>query len=184
MLAGVYFDPIQGPTFTSRWIQTDVLKTAQKLQLSLPVFPSITTLVNPRQDALYLAYSLLRTVLLFIITLLAQIVPFGYLRGLHLLRRVSVANTAIMWWDRMALATCESGPPMKVALPELETRGWWPLGDGTEEDPGITSRGMINAFFEEWTTAHVCIFLLSLQLQPKNHIVFHSPMWTLSQTNS
>ncbi|WWC69436.1 uncharacterized protein I206_103375 [Kwoniella pini CBS 10737] len=63
-----------------------------------------------------------------------------------------VANTSVIWWgrglgliddedeveaileppDQRLLATCESGPPLEVRLPELQTVGWDRLNDQGE----------------------------------------------------
>jgi hypothetical protein len=42
--------------------------------------------------------------------------------------------------DHRLLATCESGPPLEVRVPELQTVNWDRLGDGTGETLG-TRRG-------------------------------------------
>lgn len=71
-----------------------------------------------------------------------------------------MANTSVLYHDGRALATCESGPPMRIALPGLETVGWW---DGTEGDgsgQGFNKDGGPIGFLREWTTAHVRFFVL------------------------
>jgi len=74
--------------------------------------------------------------------------------------RLSVANTNVVFYDRRALATCESGPPLEVTLPELETVGWWTFRDrdskrgNTKERKGLGGDGGLKGLFEEWTTAH------------------------------
>jgi carotenoid cleavage dioxygenase-like enzyme len=78
------------------------------------------------------------------------------------IKRISVANTAIYFHDRRALATCESGPPMRIQLPELETVGWYDGNKAEGEPPptgydivktGFGGKGLFS-FMKEWTTAH------------------------------
>ena len=81
----------------------------------------------------------------------------------HAIKRISVANTHILYHDGRALATCESGPPIRVQLPELETVGWY---DGSSVEGEPTSLEVRDArkqvfggagFFSwmrEWTTGH------------------------------
>lgn len=151
MLAGVHFDSERGPLFTSRWLQTDVLTAAKRFSLSRATFPSITYLIDARVPQLLVLLEYVRCILVVACSwLLAMWSKAG--GGIA---RISVANTAIIWWDRKALATCESGPPMRVGLPELDTRGWWLLGGALPQVPTLQSIFQLKAFFQEWTTAHV-----------------------------
>lgn len=158
MLTGVVFNlkpsgekvGIQ-PQFVNQYILTDVyLSTITSPFIKTPILPSIATLVNPLSSLLTITLRILRTLLL---------VFLSHLPGSkQAITRISVANTAILYHDGRALATCESGPPMRVALPGLETVGWF-NGKTCEGEhsyaagPGFGGKGPLS-FFREWTTAH------------------------------
>lgn len=156
MLSGVMFRRATSnrivPEFVNQYILTDVLlSTLTSPALVTPILPSITTLVNPLSPLLTIIWRILRTVMLVILS---------HLPGSRaVIRKISVANTAIVYHDGRALATCESGIPMRVALPGLETVGWF---DGRscegeevyESAPGFGGSGLLS-FMKEWTTAHV-----------------------------
>lgn len=55
--------------------------------------------------------------------------------------------------DQRLLATCESGPPLEVRIPELETVGWDRLADAHGEDLGMR-RGKWE-WFKRWGLARV-----------------------------
>ncbi|EDU50284.1 retinal pigment epithelial membrane protein [Pyrenophora tritici-repentis Pt-1C-BFP] len=136
MLSGVWFsrahDAAAKPVvnFVNQFILTDVYLTAiQNPTLRTPILPSISTLVNPASSLLFILWRILRTVLVVLYTHLS-----GSARAI---KRISVANTSILFHDGRALATCESGPPMRIALPSLETVGWF---DGHEAEVQLTSR--------------------------------------------
>lgn len=89
------------------------------------------------------------------------------------IERISVANTNIIYHDGRALATCESGPPIRVQLPGLETVGWF-NGNRAEgeieesnEEPGFGGAGLIG-FMKEWTTGHPKVDLVT-----KEMILYH-----------
>lgn len=171
MLAGVYFAEVADggvkPFFTSRYIRlcslstiklilssfirTDIFLQTQKQHLHCPLLPSISTMVSPATSLCKMFLAVARTLFYFVLSLFSNL-P---------LKRISVANTAIMWWDGHALATCESGPPMHVSLPGLGTVGWWPVGITTSNGNKHTSpiQGLRD-FFDEWTTAHVSCFFV------------------------
>ncbi|KAN0061602.1 hypothetical protein ACQY0O_006449 [Thecaphora frezii] len=124
MLAGVLFrrldDGSVQPSFLNRYILTDlVLSTPERSRF--PLLPSIATLVNPRAPLLGVLLAILRTVVLALLTWL----PGLGLTRKQKLKRIGAANTSIYWHDGKAMAGCESGPPMRVMLPGLETVGWW-----------------------------------------------------------
>lgn len=156
MLSGVLFrwsettEMIQ-PEFTNRYILTDVYLSAESsFRLETPILPSIATLVRP-SNTINIIRRLCRTIAL---------ITLSHLPGSqHAIKRISVANTALIFHQNRALATCESGPPMRISLPDLATVGWYTgnncEGEGTTIDNnGFGGRGLLS-FFKEWTTAHV-----------------------------
>jgi carotenoid cleavage dioxygenase-like enzyme len=165
MLAGVWFsrspiDPTKpAVNFVNQFIVTDVYRTAvENPTLRTPILPSIATLVNPASSLLLILWRILRTVLVVLWTHLS-----GSARAI---KRISVANTSILYHDGRALATCESGPPMRIALPSLETVGWF---DGNraegeaapcdqnasdeKEREALGGTGLLS-WMKEWTTGH------------------------------
>lgn len=156
MLSGVIFRRSSPngivPEFVNQYILTDVLlSTVNSSTLKTPILPSIATLVNPLSSLLTITSRILRTLML---------VTLSHLPGSKaVIRQISVANTAILYHDGRALATCESGIPMRVALPGLETVGWFDgrscEGEDTYESaPGFGGSGLLS-FMRAWTTAHV-----------------------------
>lgn len=160
MLSGVSFrrtgekGTIQ-PDFVNQYILTDVyLSSKTTPSLRTPILPSIATLVNPMSSLIAIILRILRTITLVILS---------HLPGSQVaIERISVANTAVLYHDGRALATCESGPPMRISLPGLETIGWFD-GIYDEEEPrkdnvpGFGGGGnSLVSFMREWTTAHVC----------------------------
>ncbi|KAF2877043.1 carotenoid oxygenase [Massariosphaeria phaeospora] len=165
MLTGVHVEKSQTtphaatPRFMSQHILTDVaLSSLETPQLRTPILPSIATLSNPASSLLLLLWTILRTVFIVILSHLPG--------SQRVIKRISVANTSFLFHDGRALATCESGPPMRVQLPNLETVGWYdgisvegevPLAGGLAEmekaqnafgGTGLTS------WMREWTTGH------------------------------
>ncbi|KAI5777149.1 retinal pigment epithelial membrane protein-domain-containing protein [Geopyxis carbonaria] len=161
------------PQYVNSYIQTDLYlssttsstsststTSATSSSPSRPLPPSITTLLSTHTSLFSTLYALLRAALL---------VFWSHLRGRGI-RRIGVANTSIYWHDGRALAGGESGPPMRVLLPGLETVGWfdglraegepvekWREG-GQEEGGrgGFGTQSMLPGvrFMREWTTAH------------------------------
>ncbi|MCJ1313538.1 hypothetical protein MMC25_007217 [Agyrium rufum] len=172
MLSGVSFrrtgdkDTEVQPEFVNQYVLTDVLisqKTSRFLRT--PVLPSIATLVNPLSSLVTIILRIFRTLLLVLLSHLPG--------SQQAIKRISVANTAILYHDGRALATCESGPPMRVALPSLDTIGWfngkWAEGEmHTEAGSGFGGDGLLS-FMKEWTTAHP-------RVDPETHelISFHA----------
>ncbi|KAL8978500.1 MAG: hypothetical protein Q9205_005929, partial [Flavoplaca limonia] len=171
MLTGVAFtlDGEKGgiqPKFVNQYILTDVfISTVTSPSITTPLLPSIATLVNPLSSFLTITLRILRTLLLVLLSHLP-----GSKQGI---KKISVANTALVYHDGRALATCESGPPMRIALPDLETIGWY-NGEKCEGEPhaigglGFGGKGPLS-FFREWTTAHPRVDPNSKEL-----LLFHS----------
>lgn len=154
MLSGVAFKRDKTgvqPLFVNQYILTDMyISSISSKSLRTPVLPSIATLVNPASSLLAIILRILRTILLVILS---------HLPGSEqAIKKISVANTGILFHDGRALATCESGPPMRVTLPALETVGWYngKRAEGEkdgEEGSGFGGDGLLS-FMKEWTTAH------------------------------
>jgi carotenoid cleavage dioxygenase-like enzyme len=154
MLSGVSFRRTEKgvlPEFVNQYIFTDVyLSTVSSSYLKTPIPPSITTLVNPLSSLFDITFSVFRAVFLAILSQLPG--------SVQAIKKLSVANTGILFHDGRALATCESGPPMRVSLPGLETVGWFngKRADGEkggEDGAGFGGTGLLS-FMKEWTTAH------------------------------
>ncbi|KAI9755237.1 MAG: ion channel activity [Chaenotheca gracillima] len=159
MLSGVAFRRVDGetsrvqPEFVNQFILTDVyLSSLTTPTLLRPILPSIATLVDPLSSLLKIACVVFRAILLVILSRLPG--------SQQAIKKISVANTSILYHDGRALATCESGPPMRVSLPGLETVGWF-NGHSAEGESGHREHregfggktGLIS-FMREWTTAH------------------------------
>lgn len=179
MLTGVSFRRVDEgssrvrPEFVNQFILTDVyLSSVTTPSLRKPILISIATLLNPLSGLLRVGFALLRTFLLVFLSHL-----WGSRQAIT---RSSVANTAVYYHDGRALATCESGPPMRVALPGLETVGWYdgrtvegegptPGDDrGGVERPGFGGTGAFSQF-REWATGHPRIDPVTDEL-----IIYHS----------
>lgn len=165
MLSGVWFE--QSPEhpekvhakFVNQFVLTDLyLSAVENSDLRTPILPSIATLVNPASSLLLIVWRIMRAVFF---------VFLSHFPGLkYTVSRISVANTAIFYHDGRALATCESGPPIRVTLPELDTVGWYDgrradgeeLSNGQEtskekQKPGFGGTGPLS-WMREWTTGH------------------------------
>lgn len=172
MLSGVSFtrqaDGSVQPEFVNQYILTDIyLSTIASPRLRSPILPSIATLVNPLSSLIAIILRILRTIVLVILSFLP-----GSTRAI---KKISVANTSILYHDGRALATCESGPPMRIALPGLETVGWYDgnRADGEPEsldnhDLSFSGQGLLG-FLREWTTAHPKVDPIT-----KEMMLFHS----------
>jgi carotenoid cleavage dioxygenase-like enzyme len=172
MLTGVAFQRTQGgsvqPAFVNQYILTDAyLSSITTPSLRLPILPSIATLVNPAASLLTIILRVFRTIFLVILSNLAG--------SQQAIKKISVANTGILYHDGRALATCESGPPMRVSLPGLETVGWFDgrtaEGEPRQEDVSGEAFGgkSLFRFMKEWTTAHPRVDPIT-----KDLILFHS----------
>lgn len=149
-LAGVHFRLKYGriqPEFVARWVVTDLYAHQAESRSRKPVLPSIATLIASIAHLPFIIWAIVRSVILSVISLL----------GCTPIQRISVANTALAYHDGRALATCESGPPMWISLPDLGTVEWWGLEGDRPGEAGLSAQvgggllGMVN----EWTTAHV-----------------------------
>ena len=157
MLSGVLFRRTEKgirPEFANQYILTDVyLSSVSSPRLRTPILPSIATMVNPLTSILTIIIRVFRTLLLVLLSRLPG--------SQQVIQRISVANTAILYHDGRALATCESGPPMQIALPGLETVDWY-IGQGEyggekrgeKHAEGFAGSGPLSSM-REWSTAHV-----------------------------
>lgn len=183
MLSGVSFrkdhtTDIIAPEFVNQFVLTDLyLNTLSSPRLRVPILPSIATLVDPLASLFYVTYRILRTVLLVILSHLPG--------SKQKIKKISVANTSVLYHDGRALAVCESGPPMRVQLPGLETVGWFngAIAEGERnldrENDGQTNEGLrersfgddsgLIKFMREWTTAHP-----KIDPTTKEMLMFHS----------
>lgn len=141
------------PEFVNQYILTDVfLSTISTPSLRKPILPSIATLVNPLSSLVKICLAIFRAMFLVILS--------RFPGSDRVIKKISVANTSILYHDGRALATCESGPPLRVGLPGLETVGWYngkyaegePANKG-DQGAGLGGGGIIG-FMREWTTAH------------------------------
>ena len=162
MLTGVYFRTKEGspdvePCFVNRYVLTDIYlahNTIPKLHSS--ILPSVATIASPVASVLDVFYRLLRFVLLLL---------WSHIRyPLSAIRKISAANTAILSHDGRTLATCQTGPPMRVQLPSLETIGWY-NGQISENErvkhslqKDAFGRNSWLGFLKDWVTAHVSSF--------------------------
>jgi carotenoid cleavage dioxygenase-like enzyme len=171
MLTGVLFEERKDgkilPKFVNQWIETDVWKFSQqadsrsKWRLRNPIPPSITTLVNPAASLIRITLAILRTIFIILLSHLR----FSKTK----IKRISVANTGIYYHDGRALATCESGPPMQVKLPELATVGWFNgREEGSPSSDGFGGDGTMSVF-REYTTGHPKVDLTTGEM-----ILFHN----------
>ena len=154
MLAGVSFRRTENgvqPEFVNQYILTDLyLSSISSPSLRRPILPSIATLVNPLSSLYSIVLIIFRAVFL---------AALSHLPGSQqAIKKISVANTGVVWHDGRCLATCESGEPMRIALPGLETVGWYngkrAEGEpGGEEGSGFGGEGLLS-WMKEWTTAH------------------------------
>ncbi|KAK0671462.1 retinal pigment epithelial membrane protein-domain-containing protein [Cercophora samala] len=154
MLSGVLFRQVGSdiqPEFVNQYLVTDIFSYAKgSAALTKPFLFSISILIDPFASALSVILHLLRTVIL---TILSQL-PGSPTP----VKKTSVANTAVLYHDGRALATCESGPPLRFALPSLETIGWFD-GRKAEGEPENSESGGFGgqemmSFVKQWTTAH------------------------------
>ncbi|KAF8309329.1 carotenoid oxygenase [Clavulina sp. PMI_390] len=152
MLAGVFFCQDHSgairPHFVNRFVVTDVFAASagRKTPLAHPFVISISTMSSILRSPVSILIAILRTFILAVLSWLPGLAPFP-------VKRISVANTAILYHDGRALATCESGPPMRVLLPGLETIGWWSNATESGSTKGHAARGLAR-FMREWTTGH------------------------------
>ncbi|KAK5164214.1 uncharacterized protein LTR77_009908 [Saxophila tyrrhenica] len=164
MLSGVSFrrDEDTGsiePDFVNQFILTDLyLSTLSSPRVRKPILPSIATLVNPLASIFYVTQKI---------------------------KKISVGNTNVVYHDGRAMALCESGPPMRIQLPGLETVGWYngSTAEGESEKEKFVEDGKkveekdkvfgqdsgLISFMREWTTAHPKVDPVT-----KEMVMFHS----------
>ncbi|PHH79717.1 hypothetical protein CDD80_3960 [Ophiocordyceps camponoti-rufipedis] len=177
MLSAVYFSVPEKPgatimpLFSNRFVRTDVFlaEAAAASPLRVPLLPSIATMLQP---SLRMYLRLARCILSLLLTVLLSLIPGSRRQSI---RRISVANTHIVRHGGRFLATCESGPPIRIRLPELATVGWF-NGLGAEGEPrrgvwpgGHGWRAGLLGFLREWTTAHPHV-----DPQTGEMVLFHS----------
>lgn len=156
--------------FVNQYILTDVyLSTISSQRLRRPILPSIATLVDPLASFLWVTIQIFRTLLLVLLSHLPG--------SKQKIKKISVANTNIVYHDGRALATCESGPPMRIQLPGLETVGWFngnsaegePVKATSEKEQVLGGDDSLFSFMREWTTAHP-----KIDPKTKEMLMFHS----------
>ena len=124
MLSGVTFRQIDGsdrnlePQFVNQYVLTDMYLASKSMPyLRAPILPSLSIPSDPLASVFSIMYSALRSIVLIL---------WSHLAGsVQPIRNISVANTSILYHDRRALATCQSGPPMRITLPQLTTVDWF-----------------------------------------------------------
>ena len=120
------------PNFVNQYILTDIyLSSLENPSLLTPILLSISALVNPVTTLFHLPGSV------------------------YAIKRIRVTNTGIIYHDGWALITCESGPPMRIQLPGLETIGWYD-GNKAEGETEVKHEelGFGMNFMKEWTAGH------------------------------
>lgn len=158
MVSGVAFrksTEIDGeiiPEFVNQFILTDcLLASISAPTLGSPILPSIATLVNPASSLVKIILRIFRTLLLVLLSHLPG--------SKQSIKKISVANTGVYFHDGRMLASCESGPPIRLQLPGLETVGWYNGHEAEGElgvksvEPGFGGVGVFR-FMNEWTTGH------------------------------
>ncbi|KAF1983867.1 carotenoid oxygenase [Aulographum hederae CBS 113979] len=172
MLSGVSFKRTAEPgkvqpEFVNQFILTDLyLTSVASKNLRTPILPSIATLVNPASTLICICFRIIRALFLVILSHLPG--------STHAIKRISVANTALYYHNGRALATCESGPPMRISLPTLDTVGWFnghqAEGEYSTPQPsaGFGGEGLLS-FMREWTTGHPKVDPITNEM-----VLFHS----------
>ncbi|KAI1170695.1 retinal pigment epithelial membrane protein [Nemania sp. FL0916] len=175
MLSGVLFQQTGKnsrdiePYFVNQYVLTDVFLNAKgNLNLRRPLLPSITTLLGGS----------LITILFVVVRAIILVVLSRFPGSRRAIKKISVVNTGVVYHDGRALATCESGPPMRFQLPSLETVGWY-NGHKAENEPYNNKRvgfggGSCASFMKEWTTGHPRVDPVTKELISL-HAVFVKP---------
>ena len=173
MLSGVAFTRDDNghitPEFVNQFVLTDVfLSTVTSPYVKTPILPSIATLVNPLASFFTITIRIMRTIFLVFLSFLSG--------SKQTIKKISVANTSIWYHDGRALAGCESGPPMRVSLPGLETVGWYDgagAGNEPESERSLNQQTIggdgLFGWMREWTTAHP-----KVDPETKEMLLFHS----------
>lgn len=103
------------------------------------------------------------------------------------LSRLSVANTLVAFHNRKLLATCESGPMIRLEAPELDTKGWEVFldeetGEGLGKGKQVVGKklGKSGQMLEEWTTGHPKVCPVTGDLIFYGYNIFAAPFVTHS----
>ncbi|KAF3389196.1 Carotenoid 9,10 [Penicillium rolfsii] len=158
MLSGIWFQVNDQskdvePSFVNRYILTDIYLGAKSMPgLRLPILPSIATLTHPLRSTISTFFRLCRFL---------SLIAWSFISPeKHQIRKISVANTAVLYHDKRVLATCQTGPPMRVQLPNLDTIGWF-NGYSAVNEEKVSRQGRDAfggngpfGFLKDWTTAH------------------------------
>lgn len=175
MIHGVFFrkeaDGSLVPCYVNKFVQTDVLFATKKRGSTL--IPTIASLIAPISSyPIQLLMTMLRTV---------------FICYLSSLSRLSVANTLVTFHNKKLLATCESGPMMRLQAPELETRGWEifldeETGEGLGKGKQVVGKklGKSGQMLEEWTTGHPKVCPVTGDLVFYGYNIFAAPFVTHS----
>ncbi|KAJ9111657.1 hypothetical protein QFC19_001014 [Naganishia cerealis] len=185
MLHGVFFPEEEdgtAPLYTNRHLATPILSLS--LLMARSPLPSISLLISPLSSLHRIITAILHT---FLLALQARvgtlsvantnIIWWGSNLGMeadnevakgtsHFLETINGSqevrgNGTSEEKDGRLLALCESGPPLEVRMPGLETVGWDRLKDkSTDEDLKDRRRGWgwrrwgLGRIQEDWITAH------------------------------
>jgi carotenoid cleavage dioxygenase-like enzyme len=146
-VAAVYFkllpDGRISPEFAYRYLLTDVYLHDKASVGHRAILPSVATLLGSFWNIHLILWAVIRSAILVFLSMFGDTPVY----------RLSAANTALVHHDGRALATCESGPPLWISLPNLDTVDWFGLegADGTS----LRKNGGTSAMTNEFTTAHV-----------------------------
>ncbi|KAH6971494.1 carotenoid oxygenase [Ilyonectria sp. MPI-CAGE-AT-0026] len=161
MLSAIYFSrqddnntlDIQA-MYSNQYVLTDIYLAESNSRVRAPILPSLVALLSPWSSV----FTILRGYFRMIWMVLCSWVGHSLIP----IRRISVANVNVVYHDGRFLALCETGPPMRVTLPDLKTVGWFngcmaegefPEDSKTVKRSGFAGDGLLS-FFREWTTAH------------------------------
>lgn len=183
MLHGVLFPDSPGdpPTYTNRHLATPLL-TLTLLLLRSPI-PSIALLISPLSSLHRIVVAIIQAFFLAVRARMGvlsvantSVLWWGQGMGKEAEDEAEVDNMTLhdmngaelqeepvrlRRHDHRLLATCESGPPLEVRVPELETVGWDRLKDATGESLSnrrgrweLWKRYTLPRVQEDWMTAH------------------------------
>ncbi len=152
MLHGVYFHRLATgevePRYVNKFLRTDVLIASEQWKRTL--LPSIATIVTNK------------------LSFVRSAIRAGLLAFLSGSARISTANTAVLFHHQRLLATCESGPPMEVSAPDLQTLDWHVFEDREKRLGRIGTP-------DEWTTAHPIVDPVSGEMMFYGYNIFVKP---------
>lgn len=157
MLSAVFFREQKNtakiiPYFVNQFILTDVfLATKSFPNLRSAIIPSISHFLD-QNSPLLTFYQLCRFMFLLLLS---------HVLARNPIKSISVANTAVIFHDKRVLATCQTGPPMRIQLPSLVTVGWYNgYSVDNESDEASKTKHVFGhtgplKYLKNWTTAHV-----------------------------